>query len=111
MRLILLSFMVCASALAADPRRTADPATTDAPHSKPKAAKNKRAFCPLKLLRRLGNAESEFALRLSSWGIQPNVEAGNSAAFASGAARSPQIGQKQLGKSAIEKCACDRIQD
>jgi hypothetical protein len=37
-------------------------------------------FHPLKLLRRLGNAESEFALKLSSWGIERKIEAAKSEA-------------------------------
>jgi hypothetical protein len=47
----------------------------------PKAAKSKRIFHPLRLLRRLGKAETEFALRLSSWGIQREVEASYSEAL------------------------------
>jgi hypothetical protein len=78
MRLILLTFMVCADSLAADPRRTIESITMSDLRSQPKAAKSKRTFRPLRLLRRLGNAESEFGLRLSSWGIQRKVETGNS---------------------------------
>ena len=81
MRLILLTFMVCANILAADPRRTTEPEAMNYLRSKPTAAKSKRTFHPFRFLRRLGNAESEFALRLSSWGIQREVEAGNSEAL------------------------------
>src|SRR5262245_45645510 len=49
--------------------------------SGPKTAKSKRTFHPLRLLRRLSNAESEFGLRLSSGGTQQKVEAGNSEAW------------------------------
>lgn len=79
MRLILLIFMVCASILAADPRRTTEPDATNDLRSRPKAAKSKRTFHPLSLLRRLGQTESEFAFRLSSWGIQREGAVGNSA--------------------------------
>ena len=81
MRLILLTFVVCAGALAADPRRTAELEAVNDLHSGSSAAKGKRAFHPLRLLRRLGRAESEFGLRLSSLGIQREVEAGHSEAL------------------------------
>jgi len=80
-RPILLTFMVCVSTLAAGPRRTTEPVTMSDLRSRPKVAKSRRTFHPLKLLRRLGNAESEFALRLSSWGIRQDVESGNSVAL------------------------------
>ena len=70
MRLIFLTFMVCADTRAADSRSTNEPVTMSDVRSGPKTAKSKRTFHPLRLLRRLGNAESEFGLRLSSWGTQ-----------------------------------------
>jgi len=81
MRLILLTLMVCASIRAADSRRETEPEAINDFRTRPNAAKTKRSFHPLRLLRRLGKAESEFALRLSSWGIHADVEAGNSEAL------------------------------
>src|SRR5215471_902695 len=78
MRLIFLTFMVCADTRAADSRSTNEPVMMSDVRSGPKTAKSKRTFHPLRLLRRLGNAESEFGLRLSSWGTKQKVEAGNS---------------------------------
>ena len=75
MRLISLTFMVYASTLAADPPRTSAPIAMSDVHAGPKIAKSKPTFHPLKLVRRLVNGESDFALRLSSWGIQRGVEA------------------------------------
>jgi hypothetical protein len=63
------------STLAADPPRTSAPIAMSDVHAWPKIAKSKPTFHPLKLVRRLVNGESDFALRLSSWGIQPGVEA------------------------------------
>jgi hypothetical protein len=80
-RLILLTFVVCASALAADPGRTAELEAVNDLRSGSSAAKSKRALHPLRLLRRLGRAESEFGLRLSSLGIQRGVEASHSEAL------------------------------
>ena len=77
MRLMLLTFMVCASILAAEPRRAVEPEAMNDLLMRHKAPKSKRTFHPLRLLRRLGNAESEFALRLSSWGIPREGEAIN----------------------------------
>src|SRR5215472_16702112 len=78
MRLIFLTIMVCADTRAADSRSTNEPVMMSDVRSGPKTAKSKRTFHPLRLLRRLGNAESEFGLRLSSWGTKQKVEAGNS---------------------------------
>ena len=75
MRLIFVTFMVCASVLAGDSRSPAEPESINDLRPKLEIARTKRTFHPLKLLRRLGRAESEFALRLSSWGIRPEVEA------------------------------------
>jgi hypothetical protein len=69
-RFMLSTFMVFASMLAADPVRTTEPGAISDSRPVPKAAKSKRTFRPLRFLRRLGSAESEFALRLSSLGIQ-----------------------------------------
>jgi hypothetical protein len=80
-RLILLTFVVCASGLAADPGRTAELEGVNDLRSGSSAAKSKRAFHPLRLFRRLGRAESEFGLRLSSLGIQRKVEASHSEAL------------------------------
>jgi hypothetical protein len=74
-RLILLAFMLCAPIVAAEPIRT-EPGASDHLGSKPNGPKGKRAFHPFRLLRRLGRAESEFGLRLSSFGIQQEVEHG-----------------------------------
>jgi len=82
MRVILLTFMVCAGILAQDPGRTTEPKAKNDLPAEPNAAKSVRKFHPLRLLRRLGRAESEFALRLSSWGIPREVEAVNSGALA-----------------------------
>jgi hypothetical protein len=76
---ILLIFLVCASALAADPGRAGETGAMNASGSRPNVAKSKRTFHPLRLFRRLGKAESEFGLRLSSWGIQREVEGGSNA--------------------------------
>jgi len=81
LRLILLTFVVCASALAADPGRTAELEAVNDLRSGSSAAKSKHAFRPLRLLRRLGRAESEFGLRLSSLGIQREAEASHSEAL------------------------------
>ena len=81
MRLILLTFVVCAGALAADPGRTAELEAVNDSRPGSTAAKSKHAFHPLRLLRRLGRAESEFGLRLSSLGIQREVEASRSVAL------------------------------
>ena len=75
MRLILLTFMLCATIVAAEPIRT-EPGASDRLGSKPNGPKGKRTFHPFRLLRRLGKAESEFGLRLSSLGIQQEVEQG-----------------------------------
>lgn len=75
MRLVLLAFMLCATMVAAEPIRT-EPGASDHLRSKPNRPKGKRAFHPFSLLRRLGKAESEFGLRLSSLGIQQEVEHG-----------------------------------
>jgi hypothetical protein len=80
-RLILLTFVVCAGALAADPGRTTELEGVNDSRPGSSATKSKRAFHPLRLLRRLGRAESEFGLRLSSLGIQPEVEASHSEAL------------------------------
>ena len=80
MRTIMLASVVCASALAAGPTTTADPAPVIESHSKPKpAASGKRTFHPLVFLRQLGAAESKFGLRLSSLGIRHETEAGSHA--------------------------------
>ncbi len=49
MRLISLTFMVCASTLAADPLRTSAPIAMSDVHAGPKIAKSKPTFHPLKL--------------------------------------------------------------
>lgn len=110
MRLILLTSMVCASALAADLGRTAEPKkTVNDLCSGSSAAKTKRAFHPLRFLRRLGNAESEFGLRLSSLGIQREVEASRSEALSrprpstEAPAAKPQIEPATLAPSARGK--------
>ena len=77
MRLMLLTFAVCASILTADPRRAAESEAMSDVHMKQKAPKSKRAFHPLRFFRRLGNVESTLALRLSSWGIPREGEAIN----------------------------------
>jgi hypothetical protein len=74
-RLILLAFMLCATIVAAEPIGT-EPVASDHLGSKPNGPKSKRTFRPFRLLRRLGKAESEFGLRLSSLGIQQEVEHG-----------------------------------
>src|ERR1700728_104678 len=76
-RLILLALMLCATTLAVDPSRTTERESTNDLRSGQKAAKSQRRFHPLNLLRRLGKAESELGLRLSSLGIQRPVAAGN----------------------------------
>ena len=81
MRLILLTFMLYGSTLAADPRRMTAPQGMNDLRSRPEAAKSKRTFHPLRLLRRLGEAEGEFAVRTSSLGIQRDVEADHSEAL------------------------------
>ena len=81
MRLMLMTFMLCTSIPAADSGRPTEPEAMNALRMRQKAPKSKRTFYPLRLLRRLGNAESEFAFRLSSWGIHADVEAGNSVAL------------------------------
>src|SRR5690348_1245113 len=81
MRLILLTLMVCAGSLAADLKTATEPELMNDLRSKPKAAKSKRSFHPLRLIHRLGKAESELAFRLSSWGIQREVDAGKSDAL------------------------------
>ena len=73
MRLVLLAFMLCATIVAAEPIGT-EPGASDHSRSIPNGPKAKRAFHPFRLLRRLGKAESEFGLRLSSLGIQQEVE-------------------------------------
>jgi hypothetical protein len=78
---MLLTFMVCASILAAEPRRAAESEAMSDLRIRHKAPKGKRTFHPLRLLRRLGNAESEFALRLSSWGIPREGDTVNSEAL------------------------------
>jgi hypothetical protein len=74
MRLVLLNLVLCVSALAAGPRNVTQPEVSNKLPSRSKASKRKRAFHPLGLLRRLGNAESELALRLSSCGIPRPAE-------------------------------------
>jgi len=74
MRLVLLSLVLCVSTLAAAPRRVIQPKAKNKLTVRPRSAKSKRTFHPLGLLRRLGNAESELALRLSSCGIPRQVE-------------------------------------
>ena len=81
MRPTLLTFLVCASLLAAGPRSATESEARNDVRMGHKAPKRKRTFHPLRLLRRLGNAESEFALRLSSWGIPQEREAVNSEAL------------------------------
>jgi hypothetical protein len=66
---------VCASILAAEPGRPTKPEAMNDFRARQKAPKSKHAFHPLRLLRRLGNAESEFGLRLSSLGIPREGEA------------------------------------
>jgi hypothetical protein len=80
MRLIFLAFLLCAATPAADSRGTAEPVAMSSGQN-PKVSKRKRIFHPLRLLRLLGKAESEFGLRLSSLGIQPEVDAGKSEAY------------------------------
>ena len=76
MRLIIVTFVACACALAAGPGSTAEPERLNGVRSSLKpAAKSKRAFHPFGFLRRMGKAESEFAFRLSSLGIRPEAEA------------------------------------
>jgi hypothetical protein len=77
-RLMLLTLMLCASTLAADPSRTTERESMKDLQSGKKATKSQRRFHPFRLLRRLGNAESELGLRLSSLGIQRQVAAVNS---------------------------------
>jgi hypothetical protein len=81
MRLILLTLVLCTNTLSADPSRTNEHEGMNDSRPGQKAAKRQRTFYPLRLLRRLGNAESELGLRLSSWGIQREVEAVNSGAL------------------------------
>jgi len=78
MRLILLTLMMCAGLLAADAPSTTQPKAVNDARSMPKAARSRHTFHPLRLLRRLGKTESEFAFRLSSWGIPREGEAVNS---------------------------------
>lgn len=82
MRLILLAFVVCASIMAEDSTKTIEVEAMNATRTKPNAATAKHPFHPLRLLRRLGRAESEFAFRLSSWRIEREVESGDSQALA-----------------------------
>ena len=74
MRLTLLTIMLCAGAMAADPHGMTEHQTFSGSHSTPKTVKSKRTFHPFGFLRRLGRAETEFAERLSSWGIQQDVD-------------------------------------
>ena len=77
MRLIILTFVVWACA--AGPGSTAESERLNDVRSRPKpVAKVKRAFPPFGLIRRMSKAESEFAFRLSSWGIRSEAEAGPS---------------------------------
>ena len=77
MRWIIFT-VVCVSSLAAGPRRT-EPERFSELRSRPQAtAKGKRAFHPFRFLRRLGQVESDLALRLSSLGIRQEAEAGPS---------------------------------
>jgi hypothetical protein len=78
MRLLLVTVVVCASTLLAGPRTTIEPEAANITRSGPKVAKSSRKFHPLRLLRRLGQAESELGFRLSSRGIQHEVEAARS---------------------------------
>jgi len=80
MRFLLLAFLVYATTLAADPRKTAEPEAINDSRPRPRVAKNNRKFHPLRFLKRLSNAESEFAFRLSSWGIPREEEAAKSPA-------------------------------
>ena len=82
MKLTMLIWVVCASTLAAGSRSVTEPEHPSELHSKPQpAAKGKRTFHPFGILRRLGKAETEFALRLSSWGIPREAEADQSRAL------------------------------
>ena len=81
MRWILLASIVSASALAAGPTRTAEPAPANDLRARPQPAKGKKGLHPIGFLRRLGKAESEFPLRLSSLGIQQEAESGQSQAL------------------------------
>jgi hypothetical protein len=80
MKLIIVTFILCACTLAAGPRRT--PERLNALRSRPKpAAKGNRTFHSFGFLHRLTEAESELAFRLSSWGIRQEAEAGPSHAL------------------------------
>jgi hypothetical protein len=78
MRLIFLVFLACITTLAGRPPRIAEPEPKSDLRSRPKAPRSKGTFLLLRLFRRLGNAESELALRLSSWGIERKIEAAES---------------------------------
>ena len=78
MRLILISLVVLAGTLVASPRPTTECNSINDLRSTPKPSKGKRGFHPLRLLRGLGKAESEFAIRLSSLGIRRELEIPNS---------------------------------
>ncbi len=65
MRWILLASIVSASALAAGPTRTAEPAPANELRARPQPAKGKKGLHPIGFLRRLGKAESEFPLDAS----------------------------------------------
>jgi hypothetical protein len=68
---------MCTCTSAADPSRTTERESINDLRSGQKAAESQRRFHPVKLLCRLGKAESELGLRLSSLGIQRHVAAGN----------------------------------
>ena len=68
-----LLLLILMSAAAAGPPATPAPraAATQAPaKSKPATVKRRRMPHPLRCLRRIGQAEVDFATRLSSWGIE-----------------------------------------
>ena len=103
MRRILLTLMMCASALAADLSRVTEPAPRDELHSSPKpAAKCRRTFHPFRALRRLGKAETEFAFRLSSLGIprEPEADHPRSSSPPSPVTETSAVAPAQLGGGA-----------
>ena len=78
MRVILLTLASCAIALGTDHGRMREPETAGNLRSSPKVLKSTQGFHFLRLLRRVIDAESEFALKLSSLGIHQSLEVGRS---------------------------------
>jgi hypothetical protein len=63
MRVILLTLGACAIALGTDHGRMREPETASDLRSTPKVLKSKNGFHPLRLLRRVVDAESKFAFK------------------------------------------------